>query len=83
MRRRQFTVRGVPESLDRELRKQARTQRKSLNRVLLEALEKGVDIGAEVTRYHDLDDLAGTWVEAVNTSTSCPNCGAFEEGDTT
>jgi len=63
MKTMQFTVRGVPERLDRELRSQARKQRKSLNKVLLNALEKGAGIGAEVRRYHDLDDLAGTWVE--------------------
>ena len=60
----QYTIRKVPEAVDRALRKRAREANKSLNDTALEALTLGVGIdgGGEI-RYHDLDKLAGTWVE--------------------
>jgi len=62
MNQKQYTLRKVPQHVDRELRKRARQERKSLNAVALESLEKGLGLTAPPVRYHDLDDLAGTWV---------------------
>jgi len=58
----QFTVRGVPAGVQKALRRKAQAQKKSLNRVLVEALcrDAGPDAG---NLHHDLDHLAGTWEE--------------------
>lgn len=60
---RQLTVRGVPEEVARSLKKRASEEGKSLNRVLVEALTLSAGIGGESMRAHDLDWIAGTWVE--------------------
>jgi hypothetical protein len=58
----QYTVRNIPERLDQRLRDRAKQEGISLNRVLVEALSRGV--GPEEPRvYHDLDFIIGTWVE--------------------
>ena len=59
-----YTVRGVPWRVDQALRQQAEEQRKSLNQVVLEALERqaGRFLAVE-PEYSDLDELAGSWVE--------------------
>jgi hypothetical protein len=59
----QYTIRSVPEALDRVLRQRAEREQKSLNTVVLEALEEAVKNEAEPKTYHDLDHLIGTWVE--------------------
>jgi hypothetical protein len=59
----QMTLRRIPDKVNRKLREVARKETKSLNRVALEALERGLGIADEQVEYHDLDDLAGTWVE--------------------
>lgn len=58
----QYTIRNVPESVDRTLREQARREGKSLNEVAVEVLRRGLGLGEDAPRYHDLDDLAGSWV---------------------
>jgi hypothetical protein len=63
MKSHQMTLRRIPEMLNRKLREVARNEAKSMNRVALEALEKGLGIAEEAVEYHDLDDLAGTWVQ--------------------
>jgi hypothetical protein len=59
----QYTVRSVPERIDRVLRQKARQERKSLNQVALEALATGSGVSETTVEYHDLDALAGTWME--------------------
>ncbi len=59
----QYTVRAVPGRLDRSLRERARKEGKSLNTVTLEALERGLGLAEEKVVYHDLDQVAGTWVQ--------------------
>ena len=59
----QYTVRKVPERIDSELRKRADQEGKSLNEVTIEVLERGLGLVGEGMRYHDMDDLAGTWVD--------------------
>jgi predicted transcriptional regulator len=62
MKGHQMTLRQIPDKLNRRLREVARKEAKSLNRVALEALEKGLGMAEDAVQYHDLDDLAGTWV---------------------
>jgi hypothetical protein len=58
----QYTIRNVPPSVDRALRRKAAASRTSLNRFLLEALEREAGIGGAVVLHHDLDHLIGTWI---------------------
>ncbi len=58
----QYTIRNVPPQVDRALRRKAREQKTSLNSVLLAALAREVG-EADAVLYHDLDHLAGKWVE--------------------
>ncbi len=62
-RQSQYTLRKVPAHVDEELRKKATQEHKSLNEVALQALERGLNLTDRPIRHHDLDDLAGTWVE--------------------
>jgi len=62
----QYTIRNIPDNLDRTARKKAAKDRQSLNSVLLEALSKGLNVDGDV-EYHDMDDLAGTWVSDPDT----------------
>jgi hypothetical protein len=59
----QYTIRGVSEHIDHLVRERAAKYGKSLNTVALEALERGLGVAKEPVRHHDLDHLAGTWVE--------------------
>jgi len=58
----QYTVRNVPPHVDRALRRKAEEEDRSLNDVLVESLSRtaGAD---EAASLHDLEALAGTWVE--------------------
>jgi plasmid stability protein len=58
----QYTVRDVPERLDRRLREVASEHGTSLNKAVVAALSKGVGMEPQLPVHHDLDDLAGTWV---------------------
>ncbi len=60
----QYTVRAIPEHVDRALRRKAATERKSLNAVLREALIREAGVAEPSGRlYTDLDSFAGTWRE--------------------
>ena len=63
MKSMQLTIRKVPDRVDCRLRDRAREEGKSLNRVAIEALERGLGLSGEEIEHHDLDDLAGTWIE--------------------
>ena len=63
MERHQLTIRRVPERVKKLLKELARREDKSLNQVSLEILERGLGLTGEEIVYHDLDDLAGTWVD--------------------
>ena len=58
----QYTLRKVPQQIDQVLRDRAHAERRSLNEVAIEALERGLGLSGKAVRHHDLDDLAGTWV---------------------
>ena len=57
----QYTVRGIPGSLDDAIRARARAEGKSLNDVTVEVLADGLGLGKELIVYRDLSDIAGTW----------------------
>ena len=59
----QYTIRQVPARIDRSLRQKSKQAGQSLNEAVIDALGKGLGLGDERPRYHDLDKLAGTWRE--------------------
>lgn len=59
----QYTVRRVPEAVDRAIRERARASSKSLNEVMVEALAEGLGLGREKIERRDLADVVGTWHE--------------------
>jgi hypothetical protein len=59
----QYSLRQVPIHVDRAVKEHAARYGRSMNSVALDALEKGLGLGQEPVRHHDLDLLAGTWVE--------------------
>lgn len=59
----QYTVRNIPKRVDQVLRQLARTQRKSLNQVAVEALAMAAGVTEQGVRHRDLGDLSGTWLE--------------------
>ena len=59
----QYTIRAVPDAIDRAVRKRARREAKSLNAVVVEALARGLELDAAPTVHTDLDHLIGTWEE--------------------
>ena len=59
----QYTIRAVPEEIDRALRQRARRESKSLNAVVIDALARGLALEAAPARHTDLDHLVGTWQE--------------------
>lgn len=59
----QYTLRNVPQKVDRALRRAAREAGKSLNQTALEILEGALGVGGKPGRRRDLTDLAGTWKE--------------------
>jgi len=61
----QFTVRGLPEEVEREIVKEARDKGISLNKAVVSLLS-GRTPGGEGTvkeEHHDLDHLFGIWDE--------------------
>ena len=59
----QYTIRAVPDEIDRALRQRARRESKSLNAVVIDALARGLALEAAPARHTDLDHLVGTWQE--------------------
>ena len=59
----QYTIKQVPPRPDLELRRKAHEEHLSLNEMALRALERGLGLAEEAPLHHDLDDLAGTWVD--------------------
>lgn len=59
----QYTIRGVPDYLDAELRAYAQHESKSLNQVLLDMLAAGLGVFRHQPRNAELLSLVGSWVE--------------------
>lgn len=57
----QYTIRQIPQRLDQELRGRSKKQRTSLNKVIVDALWRGVGLHDETVKHHDLDALIGSW----------------------
>lgn len=60
----QLTVRGIDESLHKEIKSQARQRGLSVNRYVVELLREAtgqIESTHQPIIYHDLDHLAGTW----------------------
>jgi len=62
-KRLQYTLREVPDRLDQKLRETASAYGVSLNKAAIAALSRGVGMESESVVHHDMDDLAGTWVQ--------------------
>ena len=56
----QYTIRGIPQTLDNALRERARAAGKSLNETVVEALAEGATGGTR-KRRRNLSDISGTW----------------------
>ena len=59
----QYTIRAVPEAVDRAVRHRAGREGKSINAVVVEALARGLELDAGPAEHADLDPLIGTWQE--------------------
>jgi hypothetical protein len=57
----QYTIRGIPEAVDEEIRQRARAEGRSMNDVAVKALADGLGLGARQITKRDLSDVAGTW----------------------
>lgn len=57
------TLRNLPPSLDRTIRQRAKKKGVSVNKVVISLLQEhlGESEKRPVRRYHDLDELAGSW----------------------
>lgn len=81
MNSRQYTIRAVPARVDRELRKRAKAEGKSLNAVIVELLEQAVVPNGQPVVHHDLDFLIGTWVEDPKFNEAMEECERIDEED--
>ena len=57
----QYTLRRIPEALDKALRRRAREEGRSLNETAVDALAEGLGIGKQRLPRRDLSDIVGTW----------------------
>jgi hypothetical protein len=57
----QYTVRGIPPSLDAALRERARAAGMSLNEAAVDALAEGAGLIGAPRKRRDLGSIAGTW----------------------
>ncbi|NOY90583.1 MAG: hypothetical protein GXP55_05180 [Deltaproteobacteria bacterium] len=62
----QYTIRNIPEALDRALRGRAAREGLSLNQVAIRALLSACGLEATARRQRDLSDMAGSWQEDVD-----------------
>jgi plasmid stability protein len=57
----QYTIRGVPATVDAALRVRAQATGKSLNQVAVEALTEGAGVADTSRKRRDLVDITGSW----------------------
>ncbi len=55
----QYTIRGIPPSIDKELRRMAQVSGRSLNKVVVETLQVGTNTPPSMEPDTSLDDLFG------------------------
>lgn len=59
----QYTIRSIPDAVDRAVRQRSRQEAKSLNTVVVEALARGLEVQVTPPVHTDLDHLIGSWQE--------------------
>lgn len=59
----QYTIRSVPKSVDTALRNNAKESGKSLNQVIVDALEKATGVSQTTRRFTDLDHIFGKGIQ--------------------
>ena len=58
-----ITLRNLPPAVASAIRRRAMEKKTSLNKAVISLLEEGLGVRQRAaTAYHDLDDLAGSWV---------------------
>ena len=77
----QYTIRRVPPSVDRALRRLARERGKSLNAVLIEIVTRAAGVDAEPMVHNDLDPLIGSWVRDPDTEAALVEQRRITPGD--
>lgn len=63
----QYTVRNIPEHIDKALRARAHRERKSINQLTLELLAEAVGGGANDHPKRNLAFIAGSWASDAET----------------
>jgi len=63
----QYTVRNIPEHIDRALRARAHRERKSINQVTLELLAEAVGDSTKGPPERNLVSIAGSWASDAET----------------
>ncbi len=65
MKTAQYTIRGISVELDARLRARARREKKSLNRLVIDQLNRSLEPAKQQSRPTggDYDDLRGSWVD--------------------
>ena len=79
MSEKQYTIRAVPLSIDRALRRRAKEETKSLNTVAVEALSRGLDLEAKPREHTDLDALIGSWKDDPSFDRAIADFGRVDE----
>jgi hypothetical protein len=77
----QYTVRRVPRSVDRALRRLARERGQSLNAVLVEIVTRAAGVDADPRTHDDLDGLIGSWVSDPATNEALEEQRRVDLGD--
>lgn len=77
----QYTVRNVSDQLQQVVRETATREEKSINSVLLEAIQRGLGYQAEPVAHDDLDALIGSWVEDPETDAALEEFGRVDASD--
>jgi len=64
---RQTTIRGIPDEIEKMVRKEAKRKGMSFDKAFISLLERLTGIGATAEKkkipYHDLDHLSGAWTK--------------------
>lgn len=75
----QYTIRNVPDDLDKALRERARREGRSLNEVALEALRRDVGLLSEQPKRRDLSSFSGTWIDDPDVEKALADQRAIDE----
>lgn len=57
----QITLRQIPENIDVLIRHLSQEKNKSINKTIIELLEKALGVSGNSNKKRDLSNLAGTW----------------------